>query len=46
MILKNKVVVYRKNGKAYIDNNGQKQDTKPNLETLIRAMREINRFNG
>lgn len=46
MISKNKVVVYRKNGKAYIDNNGQKQDTKPNLETLIRAMSEINRFNG
>ncbi|MBQ2381768.1 MAG: DUF3413 domain-containing protein [Succinivibrio sp.] len=46
LISKNNVVVYRKNGKAYIDNNGQRQDTRPNLETLIRAMREINRFNG
>lgn len=47
LIDKNKVTFYRKNGRAYVYNDkGQKQYIQPNLETLIRAMRDLNRFKG
>lgn len=46
LISRDNVTVYRKNGLAHTDNEGIKKDIKPNLETLIRAMRELNRFKG
>lgn len=46
VVTKDDVTVYRRNGKAHTDNEGLKQDVRPNLETLIRAMRDLNRFRG
>ena len=46
LINKEKVTTYKKNGKAYIFNDGTKQNAKTHLEDLIKAMRELNRFKG
>ena len=46
LINKEKVTTYKKNGKAYIFNDGTKQNAKTHLEDLIIAMRELNRFKG
>lgn len=46
LISKDAVTVYRKNGRAYIEKNGEKRVIQPNLETLIRAISELNRFKG
>ncbi|MGN0902230.1 MAG: DUF3413 domain-containing protein [Succinivibrio sp.] len=46
VISKDAVRVYRSNGRAYIDDEGKRTDIKPNLETLIRAISDINRFHG
>ena len=46
LISNNAVTVYRKNGRAYIEKDGEKTVIHPNLETLIQAMSELNRFKG
>ncbi|MGN1280969.1 MAG: DUF3413 domain-containing protein [Succinivibrio sp.] len=46
LISKDDVTVYRKNGLAHTDNEGVIKNIRPNLETLIRAMRDLNRFKG
>lgn len=46
LISTDNVTVYKRNGKVHIDENGKLRDAKPNLENLIRAMRELNRFKG
>ena len=46
LISNNAVTVYRKNGRAYIEKDGKKTVIHPNLETLIQAMSELNRFKG
>ena len=46
LISKEKVTNYKKNGKAYIFKDGTKQNARTNLEDLIKAMRELNRFKG
>ena len=46
LISNNAVTVYKRNGKVHIDEGGKIRDAKPNLENLIKAMRELNRFKG
>ena len=37
-------IVYLQDGASYIERNGQRLQVRPNLETLIRATRDLNRF--
>ena len=46
LISKDAVIVYKKNGKVQRDDDGVVKTVRPNLENLIRAMRDLNRFKG
>ncbi len=44
LISKDSIDFYQRNGKVVSDRNGDVKPAKPNLENLIRAMRDLNRF--
>ncbi len=44
LITNDAVTVYKRNGKVVTDTEGVLRPTKPDLENLIRAMRDFNRF--
>ena len=44
LISQDNISVYKRNGKVVADDEGDLKPVKPNLENLIRAMRDLNRF--
>lgn len=46
LIGKDNVTFYTRSGRAFVYNKGQKQYVRSNLETLIKAMRDLNRYKG
>lgn len=44
LIAPKSISIYKENGDAYVENDGKQQAISPNLEHLIGATRELNRF--